>query len=265
MRAVLLFASLLFAGIPVQSLDVRAELRNDFFGFGAVDEWDDFETNATSVTVRQDQTSLGLDLGIFTSREHLLRIDGLTGSLARTWALRSGISLSPRLEITVLGIHNAIKTGCSRSAEATGIVWSTAVSPDGPIGPGHQASMTLNVHDNVDLTDLYLSAAAMLVNTNDAITALRSGALHELGVGQSWTVDLGSYDTGTEANSETAGTIPGPAGGGEGFNPTRDDVIDAVLGHPGAITSDDGLADSALHSIHRWNNPVARLRVRRTR
>ena len=53
-------------------------------------------------------------------------------------------------------------------------------------------------------------------------------------------MNMDVWDSGTEANSETAATIPGPAGGGEGFNATRDDS-DTVSFHSGVISQDDGL------------------------
>jgi len=71
-----------------------------------------------------------------------------------------------------------------------------------------------------------------------------------------------AYDAGTEANSETAATIPGPAAGGEGYNSTRDDR-DTVGGHPGVISADDGLTGSALDASHRFDNPVARITITR--
>ena len=40
---------------------------------------------------------------------------------------------------------------------------------------------------------------------------------------------------GTEANTETAATIPGL--GGEGTNLTRDDIIDRVRFHQGVVTN----------------------------
>lgn len=67
---------------------------------------------------------------------------------------------------------------------------------------------------------------------------------------------------GTEANSETAVSIHGPAGGGEGFNAARDDS-DVIVVHPGVITSSDGLTTSALDESHGWRNPVALIEVTR--
>ena len=49
-----------------------------------------------------------------------------------------------------------------------------------------------------------------------------------------------AYDSGTEANSEAAGTIPGPVDGGQGFAPVRDDPVDRVLMHSGVLTAAGG-------------------------
>ena len=58
--------------------------------------------------------------------------------------------------------------------------------------------------------------------------------------------------------------IPGPAGGGEGFNANRDDEADRVSMHSGVVSQDDRLASSALTEQHRFDNPVARVRIERT-
>ena len=75
-----------------------------------------------------------------------------------------------------------------------------------------------------------------------------------------------AYDTGTEANTESADTVPGPAAGGgaqEGFNAARDDVRDAVFVHAGVITADDGLTSSTLSFTNRWDNPVMQVEIER--
>jgi hypothetical protein len=103
----------------------------------------------------------------------------------------------------------------------------------------------------------------MLVNTNDAFTGVTEVSLSGLELGESMTMNALSYDSGTEANSEALGTIPGPADGGEGFNSVRDDLADHVTLHSGAITMDDGLNTSVLTEAHRWDNPTARVTITR--
>ena len=82
-------------------------------------------------------------------------------------------------------------------------------------------------------------------------------------MGESLRITAPAYDAGTEANSERAAGIPGPAAGGEGFNAVRDDE-DFVRGHSGVVSSQDGLDDSVLTGAHRWDNPVFSLVVTRT-
>ncbi|MEZ5661842.1 MAG: spondin domain-containing protein [Burkholderiaceae bacterium] len=129
-----------------------------------------------------------------------------------------------------------------------------------PIGPG--ASQTLMLEQPVTSSPgaAMLSAATMLVNTNDAFAA---GLLDlaSLAVGEERSARLGSYDAGTEANDELAAHIPRPAGGGAGFAAARDDLIDAVLPPRGSISRNDGLATSALTSVHRWLDPVVSIQV----
>ncbi len=136
-------------------------------------------------------------------------------------------------------------------------------SGDAPLGPGASETLTLALPDD-NTSGALLTLVTMLVNTNDAITGINSLDVSALAVGDSMTLSTNAYDTGTEANTEATGTIPGPADGGEGFNPARDDVADQVTLHPGVVTADDGLTGSALNQSHRWDNPVARITVTRT-
>ncbi len=129
----------------------------------------------------------------------------------------------------------------------------------GMLAPG--ASETLQVQGFG--TRPRLTLASMLLNTNDAFIGLDGVDLSGLGRNESMTLHARVYDAGTEANSETAATIPGPAGGGEGYNTTRDER-DFIAVHPGVVSRDDGLAGSALDASHRFNNPAARIVITRT-
>lgn len=133
------------------------------------------------------------------------------------------------------------------------------------IPPGMSATIMLETPlTDVDETQLRMTALSMLGNTNDGFTGLNSVDISKLAVGESMTLDTLSYDAGTEKNTESAATVPGPAAGGEGFNPMRDDSPSTVAMHPGIISKDDGLSTSALTSINRWDNPVARITITRT-
>lgn len=129
----------------------------------------------------------------------------------------------------------------------------------GIIAPGDSESITVTVTDE---PASYLSVATMLVNTNDAFVGITGQAMAALMVNESMALSLPVWDAGTEANSELAGTIPGPADGGEGFNSERDDA-DTLSFHSGVVSQDDGLTDSVLTSIHRFDNPAVRIIVTR--
>lgn len=140
----------------------------------------------------------------------------------------------------------------------------TSAKPDTGIAPG--ASVTVELSADIPLAEEtwpQLSALSMLGNTNDGFTGLDAVNLGELGEGDTMTLYSLSYDAGTENNSESAATVPGPAAGGEGFNPMRDDPVSWVAMHPGVLTQDDGNPDSALTSINRWDNPVAKITITR--
>lgn len=167
-----------------------------------------------------------------------------------------GAAASTELEVLAeAGDNSQLLAALAVPAKASG---------SAPIGPGASDSLSLELNGS-DSSGMRLTIVSMLVNTNDAITAINSAAIETLAIGQSMTLNSIAYDTGTEANTETVLTIPGPAGGGEGFNSARDDIRDQVTMHGGVVSADDGLASSGLRQQHRWDNPVARFRITRTR
>jgi len=130
--------------------------------------------------------------------------------------------------------------------------------------PGESKIISLNVSvDMASADQLLFSLVNMLGNTNDAFAGVNNVAIGKLAVGENLTLNALSYDAGTEINTETQATVPGPAGGGEGFNTVRDDIADQVTLHPGAVTRDDGKMDSTLTQVHRWDNPTARISITR--
>jgi len=124
--------------------------------------------------------------------------------------------------------------------------------------------------------NLRLTVMTMLVDTNDAFTAVNAIDVSNLAIGSSMSFDAPTWDSGTEANTETADTMPGPAAQGasglaEGFNVLRDDLLDQVHFHPGVVTSAnstdasaEGLSTSVLTEADRWDNPAARIVITRT-
>jgi len=127
-----------------------------------------------------------------------------------------------------------------------------------PIGPGASDEFMLETDD---ATLNLLSVAGMLVNTNDAFSGLNSIELSALTSGQTSVFLTHAYDSGTEVNSELAGTMPGPADGGEGFNAERLDVTGVVTLHGGVVTADDNLVGSALSEAEKFDNPTLRIEV----
>ncbi len=131
-----------------------------------------------------------------------------------------------------------------------------------PIPPGGSETINITVLES-ELANLQLSTMTMLVNTNDAISGLNAIDISALAVGDVLMQRTVAYDAGTEANTETASTIPGPAAGGEGFNAIRDDHLVAVAMHTGVVSAPGGLSSSDLGEGHRFDNPVVGFRVER--
>ncbi|MGV6859545.1 MAG: spondin domain-containing protein [bacterium] len=150
----------------------------------------------------------------------------------------------------------------AEGGDASELLAAEAAQPnavgEAPVGPGGSAVLELST---TDPAQLHLTVATMLVNTNDAFTGVTGLDLSSMQVGDTRVVLTSAYDAGTENNLELAGTIPGPADGGEGFNAARDDVTTSVTLHGGVVGADDGNPASVLNSVHRFDNPVMRIEV----
>lgn len=154
-----------------------------------------------------------------------------------------------------------------------------AQNSGGILGPRSMGTELTLVVPELDADDLRLTVTTMLVNTNDAFTGLNAANVSNMAVGDIKTFMTVTWDAGTEANTETAATMPGPAasaagGGGEaaGYDVVRDDLADAVRLHQGVVTSanaDDpsreGLSTSVLTEAHRFDFPTSRVVITRTR
>ncbi len=134
-------------------------------------------------------------------------------------------------------------------------------SSDGILMPGMTTTVTVTT---TDMMANNITVATMLVNTNDAFSGLTGVDLSSLAVEESKSWTLGTYDAGTELNSEAAGTIPGPADGGTGYDEMRDDINNVVAMHSGVVSMDDGLTSSVLTQAHRFDNPTLKLTITRT-
>ena len=136
----------------------------------------------------------------------------------------------------------------------------TDAAGDNVVMPGANASVSLETEWN---EGLQVTVATMLVNTNDAFTGTTGFAIGQLVVGESISQLTRIYDSGTEENSETSESIPGPAANGEGYNSERG-ANDYVTMHSGVVTQDDGLSTSVLTEAHRFDNGAMVVRIERT-
>jgi len=134
-----------------------------------------------------------------------------------------------------------------------------SVSDSAPLGPGNSITLTVTTED---MMDAKLSLVSMMVNTNDGFSGLNAIDVSALEVGVKLNFKTRAYDSGTEANDEAIGTIPGPADMGEGFNALRNDV-DFVAVHPGVVGNDDGLSQSVLNYEHKFDNPLMAVSITR--
>ena len=87
-------------------------------------------------------------------------------------------------------------------AEADADVMAAAAA-SGPVGPGSSGSVEIEVPRD---SDLRVSVAAMLVNTNDAFAGMTDLFIGDLEKDGRLMRNVPAYDAGTEANSETAAT-----------------------------------------------------------
>ncbi len=176
--------------------------------------------------------------------------------------LTNGQPLSPVVIVVhhagyvVFNVGDAASTELERLAEGgntAALVQAASTDPNviavktigTGIAPGGSAAVDFSVRGR-DRSGLLVTLVSMLTNTNDAFTGLASTSIAGLSVGEETEITTNAYDAGTEANTETAATVPGPAGGGTGFSPTRDDPTGVVTLHPGVVSVDDGLTGSVL-------------------
>jgi hypothetical protein len=96
-----------------------------------------------------------------------------------------------------------------------------------------------------------LSAATMLIETNDGFTGLDSVALTD------GNTDTMAYDAGAEDNTEKASDIPGPPFGGHNSGPDTNPP-QPIAAHQGI----KGTADVKLADFN-WSGPVARFTIQK--
>ena len=122
-----------------------------------------------------------------------------------------------------------------------------------PLGPGD--SVTISVATSGKFR--HVSVAAMLVPTNDAFVAV-NGIRGPKGK-EALVFNALAYDAGTELNDELCVSIPAGGGcGGEGVSVANGEEFVHV--HPGI----HGIGDLS-ESVYDWRNPVARIRIVRSK
>jgi len=147
----------------------------------------------------------------------------------------------------------------------------TIVNPaEGVLAPGATTTAMITT------SDTHLSVVAMVLPTNDGFVGLESQ--HIPAEAGSYTYWVNAYDAGTEENDEIlatsgstctytdSGMMPGAPGGDAGTGATGVSSADGntmIHVHRGVL-GDDSLTDGKsdlVNTIHRWQNPVAKVVV----
>ena len=156
----------------------------------------------------------------------------------------SGETASAELTALAETGNHAPLAALASGSDAVGSVIAFPPPPEGVVPPGGSVSTMVSASAGMG----YLSLATMLVQTNDGIVLANSLPLFDEDSNpRSFTMDLISYDAGTEDNNELATHVPGPPFGGMERAPTAD----VITPHPGiAGTADVGAAFG-------WTEPTA--------
>jgi hypothetical protein len=131
----------------------------------------------------------------------------------------------------------------------------------GLLAPGASATITVKA----ERPSMLLSAAGMLIPTNDTFFALNGQKLPLLGTA-SYLVP--AYDAGSEANDQNCANIPGPRCGGTGSSPgaNQGDEGFVHIGNGFHELDANGAGGEILRPLqYDWRNPVALIVVRRVR
>jgi len=107
-----------------------------------------------------------------------------------------------------------------------------------------------------------ISAAAMLIPTNDTFVALDAVSVPAWGTR---TLLVPAYDAGTEENDQSCAHIPGPRCGGEAISePADGDEGRVYVGNGFHELGSDGSDAEILGPLdYDWRNPVAQVMIRR--
>lgn len=134
--------------------------------------------------------------------------------------------------------------------QASPLVYDVATAAGG-IPPGQ--SITVEVQAKGRFA--FISAAGMLVSSNDAFFAVRGLKVPQWIISETETAE--AYDAGSEANTESCDTIPGPPCGSPGVRDTN-----GAEGYVHVHAGIHGSGDLAPEDFD-WRNPVAQIEVHR--
>ncbi len=139
-------------------------------------------------------------------------------------------------------------------ATAAGAV---VVAHDAPVLPGETATISISAESG-----MYLSAAFMLICTNDGFSGLDSVMLPASG---STTVDANAYDAGSEMNTEDFADIVPPCQSLIGVMSDDDGTgaMNPSLAEGGTVSMHAGIQGGADLTVadHGWSGPVARITI----
>ena len=150
--------------------------------------------------------------------------------------------------------ENGDPSGLATIAAAGG---ANVALADGNVIPGGSATVTVTA----DMVNSSLSVGSMLVSTNDAFIAATDVALFdEDGAPVSASLDLMSYDAGSEENTEMASDIPGPLGLDAAVDPEGSN--ERVPTEGGVIAAHEGIQGVGdVGEAFAWEEPTAMLMI----
>ena len=150
--------------------------------------------------------------------------------------------------------ENGDTSGLATIAAAGG---ANVAMAEGVVPPGGSVTATVTA----DMVNSSLSVASMLVSTNDAFIAAVDVALFdENGDPVSATLELMSYDAGSEDNTEMASDIPGPLGLDAAVDPEGSN--ERVPTEGGVIAAHEGIQGVGdVGEAFAWEEPTATLMI----
>ena len=170
----------------------------------------------------------------------------------------AGINLvpvgQPASPALVLLAENGDTSGLVALAAAAG---ANAMPTADVVPPGQSVTVTVTA----DMVNSSLSVGSMLVSTNDAFVAATDVPLFdENGAPVSASIDLNSYDAGSEENTEMASDIPGPLGLDAAADPEGSN--ERVPTEGGVIAPHEGIQGVGdVGEAFAWEEPTAMLTI----